>query len=66
VSERWFFHTDGDRIVMQARFEGDGGVIGDARDELRQGGKIKNLTYEDLKRAGSGAVVIDGETATIE
>jgi hypothetical protein len=65
VSERWFFTVDGDRIVLQARFEGDG-AVGDAISEVRPGGKIKNLTYEDLKRAGSGTVVIDGETATIE
>lgn len=65
MTERWFFTTDGDRIVLQARFEGDG-AIGDAFSQVRPGGKIKNLTYEDLKAAGAGTIVVDGEIATIE
>jgi hypothetical protein len=62
MSGKWFFTTapDGDVIELRARFEGPGGLIGDAFDEIRPGMLVHGVSFEELKRAGSGVVRVTG------
>jgi hypothetical protein len=57
----WFFHTAGDVIVLQARFESeDGEDIGYALHEVRAGEVFMGVPYDALKAAGAGIVRPDG------
>jgi hypothetical protein len=57
----WYFHTTKDGIELLARFEGPGGMIGDARELVRPGESFLGLTHAALKAAKAGTVkVING------
>ena len=60
----WFFTTESEKIILRARFEGDG-ILGDAFDEIRPGEKALNLTYEELHDVGAGAIIIENRRARI-
>jgi hypothetical protein len=61
---KWFFYLHDKRIYMQCRAEGRG-VVGDAFKEIAPGGKLLNLSYSDLAKAGAGVVLIEGGKAQI-
>ena len=68
-SNRWYFTKDDDgTIELRARFEGPGGMIGDARNVLHPGEPALNVTYAELFAAGAGVLVIsrNGKKARIE
>jgi hypothetical protein len=65
MTERWFFTRDGDAVVLRSRVEGDDGTVGDAFDEVRPGGKLLNLSYQELFDAHAGVLVIEDEKARI-
>jgi hypothetical protein len=64
VSERWYFHLEGETVVLRARLEGDG-LLGDAFSEIRPGQNALGLSYEELRAAGAGTVVIRNGKARI-
>ena len=61
----WYFTTEGEKIILRARFEGEDGTIGDAFDEIRPGEKALNLTYQELRDPGAGAIIIENKRARI-
>jgi hypothetical protein len=66
MSGRWFFtRGEGDVIELRARFEGEGGMVGDAYDEIRPGQKALNVTHQELFAAGAGVLVIEDGKARI-
>lgn len=61
MSQVWFFQTDADKnIILQARAEGDAGMIGDASDIITPGGStgVHGLSYEALLIYGAGRLTI--------
>lgn len=66
MTERWYFTMDGETVVLRARFEGDGGMVGDAFDECHPGGDWGGLSYDELRAAGAGSVVVINERTEIE
>jgi hypothetical protein len=64
--EKWFFHLEGETVVLQSRVESDDGtIVGDAFSEIEPGGKLLNLSYEQLAAAGAGVVEIENNQARI-
>jgi hypothetical protein len=67
VSALWFFSTTKDGTVyLQARLEGDGGMIGDAVRTVREGERFCGLTHAELKKVGAGIVEVDDNGARIK
>jgi hypothetical protein len=48
-------------IHLRARFEGPDGIVGDAFDEIKPGQNFRNLTYDQLKRAGAGTIRVNAD-----
>ena len=62
MAASWHFNVDNNGVVhLQARFEGYDGTVGDAHDVVEPGGNFHNLTYEQLKRAGSGTIRVKAD-----
>lgn len=59
---QWFFNLDKDGTVqLRARAEGADGMVGDAREEVREGEDFYGVSYAQLRDAASGVVdVKDG------
>jgi hypothetical protein len=45
---------DDGRILVQARAEGVGGIVGDMEQTVREGGGFMGHDYAELKRLGDG------------
>jgi hypothetical protein len=58
MSAHWHFTVVGDVVQLRARFEGPGGMVGDAFDEIRPGQSLHGLSFDELKKAGAGVVEI--------
>jgi len=58
MTGRWYFHREDKTVVLRARFEGEDGTGGDARDEVSPGQKFLNLDYQQLFDAEGGVVVV--------
>ena len=55
VSTSWHFNVDPKGpIHLQARFEG-------THSEIKPGQNFRNLTYEQLKRAGAGTIRVNAD-----
>lgn len=56
---KWFFHllTDG-TIRLMARLESNG-AIGDMHEDLKPGGNFHGISYDILREARGGIVVLD-------
>ena len=65
MTKKWFFYRDGDTVGMRARFEGDGGLIGDAFDQVRPGEEAFGLSYQTLFDARAGVLIVENEQARI-
>lgn len=69
MSERWYFFnslTD-DSVVLQARMEGPGGMIGDATRSIKPHEQFRGLPYSVLKAADGGAVeIVNGKARIID
>jgi hypothetical protein len=64
--DQWFFHLEPDGSVMLQRAAyGDDGMIGDAIEIIRPGESALNVSYEELRQARAGIIVIEGERARI-
>lgn len=46
--------TEHGDIIVQARAEGNGGMLGDMQQTVRQGGEFLGHDYDELKRLGEG------------
>ena len=55
---KFFFNPLGDVVVLRARLD-DGERIGDARAEIADGQKFYNISYDELRKVGSGVVEVD-------
>jgi hypothetical protein len=63
MNASWHFNVDHPTglIHLQARFEGPDGTVGDAHDVIEPGQNFRNLTYEQLKRAGAGTIRVKAD-----
>ena len=62
MSASWHFNVDDKGLIhLQARFEGPDGTVGDAHDVVEPGQNFRNLTYEQLKRAGAGTIKVKAD-----
>ncbi len=60
MSASWHFTTDDKGLIqLQARFKGPDGTVRDAYDEVKPGENFRNLTYDELKRAGAGTIRVN-------
>lgn len=67
--ETWYLTREPDRVTLRARFEGDGGAVGDATDEVRPGETVAGLDYDGWRALPEGPVIIvreNGRPARIE
>lgn len=51
----FYFELVGNVVQLQARLE-DGDLLGDAYTEVRQGEDFYGISYDELRKAGSGVV----------
>ena len=66
MMERWFF-TMGDRnVIMRAQFEGDDGAVGDACDVVEPGEMFLGFSYDELKDAAPGSLIVKDGMAVID
>ena len=66
MMERWVF-TMGDRsVVMRAQFEADDGTVGDARDVVEPGEMFLGFSYDELKDATPGWLIVKDGMAVID
>jgi hypothetical protein len=66
MTEKWFFHREGDTVVMRARFETDDcDTVGDAFREVPPGEEFYGLSYKELFDAEGGLVLIEDDVARI-
>ena len=66
MMERWFF-TMGDRnVVMRAKFEADDGAVGDACDIVEPGEIFLGFSYDELKDAAPGWLIVKDGMAVID
>jgi len=57
---RWFFFVAADGVIeLRARAEGDEGLVGDMFAEIRPGESFYGLSYDALRDAGDGVIVVD-------
>jgi hypothetical protein len=49
-----YIHHEGERIVIMARAEGPGGLIGDLIHDVLPGESWGDLSYEELRQLGEG------------
>ena len=56
MSGKWFFNLHQGVVYLQARFEGPGGIIGDAMETVKPGGSFRGLPYALLAAADAGVV----------
>ena len=54
----WFFTIDGDVVHLNARLE-DVDTLADAHAEVRAGEEFFGVSYDDMRAAESGVVVVD-------
>ncbi len=47
-------------ILVQARAEGPGGIVGDMEETVRHGGDFLGHDYDELKRLGDGEHELSG------
>jgi hypothetical protein len=59
MSKRWFFGMSGRDVHLQARAEGPGGI--DAYHTVRPGEKFLGFSYDELKAARAGVVVVEDD-----
>lgn len=53
-----FFYVDeSGRVVVRARAEGDG-VIGDMIEDIHRGEAFFGVTYDEMKKRGSGKLTV--------
>jgi hypothetical protein len=48
-----------EEIVVEARLEGDGGMIGDMSQVVRPGDSFGSISFEELSELGSGEHELD-------
>jgi hypothetical protein len=65
MSGEYYFFEAGHSIILQARMEGRGGMLGDALEEIRPGQSFRGLSYQELKDAKAGKITIAGGKAHI-
>jgi hypothetical protein len=66
MMERWFF-TMGDRnVIMRAQFEADDGAVGDACDVVEPGEMFFGFSYDELKDAAPGSLIVKDGMAVID
>ena len=53
----FYFELVDDVVELQARLE-DGDVVGDTRTELRAGEDFYGVSFDELRKAGSGVVEV--------
>jgi hypothetical protein len=63
---RWYFHSHDDGTVrLLARFEGDGGIVGDACRDLHAGDVFYGIPHERLRKLGAGVIEVSADGAEI-
>lgn len=65
MAETWYFNMEGDTVNLRSRVEGDG-LVGDAFSRCEPGGKILNLSYDELVGKRAGKITIVDNVARIE